>query len=130
MAGPALGLDDFKRVNDACGHPFGDEVLKAVARIFSEGTRAGDVVCRYGGEEFCLVFPNSTPDDAVKRMESFLERLRATTVRLGDTERAGITFSAGVVGFPEHGGTAEDLIGAADRWLYEAKRTGRARVGK
>ena len=123
-------LDDFKRVNDACGHPFGDEVLKAVARIFAEGTRAGDVVCRYGGEEFCLVFPNSTPDDAVKRMESFLERLRATTVRLGDTERAGITFSAGVVGFPDQGGTPEDLIGAADRWLYEAKRTGRARVGK
>ncbi len=123
-------LDDFKRVNDACGHPFGDEVLRQVARIFSEGTRAGDVVCRYGGEEFCLVFPNSTAEDAVKRMESFLERLRATTVRLGDTERAGITFSAGVAGFPEQGATPEALVKAADGWLYDAKRKGRARVGK
>lgn len=123
-------LDDFKRVNDACGHPFGDEVLKVVARIFSEGTRAGDVVCRYGGEEFCLVFPNSTADDAVKRMEGLLEKLRATTVRLGDIERTGITFSAGVAGFPERGDTPGALVEAADSWLYEAKRMGRARVGK
>jgi diguanylate cyclase (GGDEF)-like protein len=123
-------LDDFKRVNDACGHPFGDEVLKVVARIFAEGTRAGDVVCRYGGEEFCLVFPNSTADDAVKRMEGLLERLRATPVKLGDIERAGITFSAGVAGFPEQGTTPEALIKAADNWLYEAKRMGRARIGK
>jgi diguanylate cyclase (GGDEF)-like protein len=123
-------LDDFKRVNDACGHPFGDEVLKVVARIFGEGTRAGDVVCRYGGEEFCLVFPNSTADDAVKRMEGLLEKLRGTTVRLGDVERAGITFSAGVAGFPEQGTTPQALIEAADKWLYEAKRMGRARIGK
>jgi len=123
-------LDDFKRVNDACGHPFGDEVLKVVARIFGEGTRAGDVVCRYGGEEFCLVFPNSTADDAVKRMEVLLEKVRGTVVTLGDAKRAGITFSAGVAGFPECGESPEALIAAADAWLYEAKRTGRARVGK
>lgn len=123
-------LDDFKLVNDACGHPFGDEVLKTVAQIFGEGTRAGDVVCRYGGEEFCLVFPNSTADDAVKRMEGLLDKLRSTSVRLGDTERAGITFSAGVAGFPERGATPEALIEAADAWLYDAKRKGRARIGK
>ncbi len=123
-------LDDFKLVNDACGHLFGDEVLKVVARIFGEGTRAGDVVCRYGGEEFCLVFPNSTADDAVKRMEVLLEKVRGTLVTLGETTRTGITFSAGVAGFPECGRTPEALIAAADAWLYEAKRTGRARVGK
>jgi PleD family two-component response regulator len=51
-------------------------------------------------------------------------------VKLGDIERSGITFSAGVAGFPEQGATPEALVKAADQWLYEAKRTGRARVGK
>jgi two-component system cell cycle response regulator len=128
MAVAMLDLDHFKAVNDACGHPFGDEVLRALARILTDGTRAGDIVCRYGGEEFCLLFPNSTADDAVLRVEVLLERMRATTVQLGPVERTGITFSAGVAGYPEDGVAPADLVEQADRVLYDAKHSGRGVV--
>jgi diguanylate cyclase (GGDEF)-like protein len=123
-----LDLDFFKEVNDAHGHPFGDEVLKTVARMLTEGTRAGDIVCRHGGEEFCLVFPNSTAEDAVARVQALLESTRAAATRLGGVEKSGITFSAGVAGFPDDAETGPALVEAADRVLYAAKNQGRGRV--
>src|SRR5690606_34979348 len=121
-------LDFFKDVNDQHGHLFGDEVLRTVARVLTEGTRAGDVVCRYGGEEFCLLFPNSTAEDAMARVESLLEQTRRAETRMGDVVQSGITFSAGVCGFPEDGQAAATLVDAADRILYTAKNQGRGRV--
>jgi diguanylate cyclase (GGDEF)-like protein len=103
-------------------------VLRTVARVLTEGTRAGDVVCRYGGEEFCLLFPNSTAEDAVGRVNTLLEATRNTTTKMGDISKNGITFSAGVSGFPEDGQGAQSLVDAADRVLYTAKNQGRGRV--
>lgn len=128
LAVAMLDLDFFKSVNDEHGHLFGDAVLKTVSRVLTDGTRAGDIVCRYGGEEFCLVFPNSTADDAIARVETLLEMTRKTSTRLGGIEKSGITFSAGVAGFPENGTTAQTLVEAADRVLYTAKNRGRGRV--
>ncbi|HEX5629099.1 MAG TPA: GGDEF domain-containing protein, partial [Usitatibacteraceae bacterium] len=128
LAVAMLDLDFFKDVNDEHGHLFGDEVLRTVARVLTEGTRAGDVVCRYGGEEFCLLFPNSTAEDAVARVGALLEATRKATTTVGEVSRAGITFSAGVCGFPEDGTTARALVDAADRVLYTAKNQGRGRV--
>jgi diguanylate cyclase (GGDEF)-like protein len=99
-----------------------------VARVLTEGTRAGDVVCRYGGEEFCLLFPNSTAEDAVGRVNALLEATRNATTKMGDISKSGITFSAGVSGFPEDGQGAQSLVDAADRVLYTAKNQGRGRV--
>ena len=128
LAVAMLDLDFFKEVNDAHGHPFGDEVLKTVARMLTEGTRAGDIVCRHGGEEFCLVFPNSTAEDAVARVQALLESTRAATTKLGGVEKSGVTFSAGVAGFPDDAETGPALVEAADRVLYAAKNRGRGRV--
>jgi diguanylate cyclase (GGDEF)-like protein len=128
LAVAMLDLDYFKQVNDEHGHLFGDEVLRTVSRVLTDGTRAGDVVCRYGGEEFCLLFPNSTAEDAVGRVSALLEATRTAFTRLGDTERSGITFSAGVCGFPEDGQSAQSLVDAADRILFVAKNQGRGRV--
>ena len=100
LAVAMLDLDYFKSVNDEHGHLFGDAVLRTVSRVLTDGTRAGDIVCRYGGEEFCLVFPNSTAEDAIARVETLLEMTRKTSTRLGEIEKNGITFSAGVAGFP------------------------------
>jgi len=123
-----LDLDHFKAINDRHGHAFGDEVLRMLARLLAQSTRAGDAVCRIGGEEFCLVFANSAPADAKRRLEELLARLKAGTVRLGEEELAGITFSAGLAGYPEDGITAPALLSAADRALYQAKHEGRAQV--
>lgn len=128
LAVAMLDLDFFKDVNDRHGHLFGDEVLRTVARVLTEGTRAGDVVCRYGGEEFCLLFPNSTAEDAMARVESLLEQTRRAETRMGDTVKSGITFSAGVCGFPEDSQAAATLVETADRILYTAKNQGRGRV--
>ena len=128
LAVAMLDLDYFKSVNDEHGHLFGDAVLKTVSRVLTDGTRAGDIVCRYGGEEFCLVFPNSTAEDAIARVETLLEITRKASTKLGEIEKDGITFSAGVAGFPEDGGTAQTLVEAADRVLYTAKNQGRGRV--
>ena len=128
LAVAMLDLDHFKDVNDQYGHLFGDEVLRTVSRVLTDGTRAGDIVCRYGGEEFCLLFPNSTAEDAVGRVNALLEATRAATSRMGDVEKSGITFSAGVCGFPEDGEAAQALVDAADHVLYTAKSQGRGRV--
>ncbi len=128
LAVAMLDLDYFKSVNDEFGHLFGDEVLRAISRVLTEGTRAGDVVCRYGGEEFCLLFPNSTAEDAVGRVNELLEATRSATIKMGDISKSGITFSAGVCGFPEDGETAQALVDCADRILYTAKNQGRGRV--
>ena len=128
LAVAMLDLDHFKTVNDEHGHLFGDEVLRTVSRVLTEGTRAGDVVCRYGGEEFCLLFPNSTAEDAVARVEALLEATRRANTKMGDLTRSGITFSAGVSGFPEDGDAVQTLVDAADRLLYIAKNEGRGRV--
>jgi diguanylate cyclase (GGDEF)-like protein len=128
LALAVLDLDHFKDVNDAHGHLFGDEVLRNVSRVLTEGTRSGDIVCRYGGEEFCLLFPNSTADDAVARVNTLLEATRRATTTMGEISRSGITFSAGVCGFPEDAQTGPALVDAADRLLYIAKNEGRGRV--
>lgn len=128
LAVAMLDLDQFKLVNDRYGHPFGDEVLRTLAAVLFEGTRAGDIVCRYGGEEFCLVFPSATAADAAARVETLLAVMIGRAVRRGEIEASAIAFSAGVVAFPEAGLSAQDLVEAADRALYVAKKAGRGRV--
>ncbi|CAG0950146.1 Response regulator PleD [Burkholderiales bacterium] len=123
-----LDLDHFKLINDTHGHAFGDEVLRALARLLVQGLRAQDVVCRIGGEEFCLVFANASPADARHRLEHLLQTLRGTTIRFEDREAQGLSFSAGLAAFPEDGRLPLALIAAADRALYRAKHEGRARV--
>ncbi|WP_157896490.1 GGDEF domain-containing protein [Acidovorax carolinensis] len=120
-------IDRFKRVNDNYGHACGDVVLLKISEILKENTRESDILCRFGGEEFLIVLPGMTPEQARKKMDAIRQIIAATVI-----EHAGlslsVTISAGVAGYPLHGSDAETLLTLADDALYEAKNGGRDRV--
>jgi diguanylate cyclase (GGDEF)-like protein len=120
-------VDHFKKVNDTYGHEAGDEVLKAVARVFMGCVRAEDVCARYGGEEIAILLPETT----VARAQEVAERVRrAIELRtiVHDEHEIPVTASFGVAGYPESSALRDGLFPAADRALYEAKAAGRNRV--
>jgi diguanylate cyclase (GGDEF)-like protein len=116
-------VDEFKKYNDAFGHPAGDEVLKKVANILLGATRAVDCTARYGGEEFAVLLADTVGDGAMQVAERIRERVEAEKF-------AGrkITISIGMAEFPVHGHTADAVISRADEALYAAKRAGRNRI--
>ena len=121
-----LDIDNFKLVNDNYGHPSGDQVLIALARVLQQRLRGTDIIGRYGGEEFIIALQNESPIHAA----SVIDRLHEDFSRIsfhsaGQSFRC--SFSAGVAGFPQHG-SVEALSAAADVALYAAKRGGRNRV--
>jgi diguanylate cyclase (GGDEF)-like protein len=122
-----IDLDHFKQVNDTYGHPAGDAVLKMLAAMLNQQARAGDVACRYGGEEFLLVLPNMPQDIALRRAEQWRADFAASTVAF-DTRQVQATLSVGIATYPDHGNSPEELIRCADRALYRAKSEGRNRV--
>ena len=119
-------IDHFKRVNDTYGHPFGDYVLKEMARICSAELREADVLGRYGGEEFCLLLPNTSREGALAKAEYLRKRIAGHTFRSGDV-RMSITASFGVVSCDSRLQDEEftGLIKRADDNLYRAKESGR-----
>lgn len=122
-------LDHFKAINDKFGHPSGDAVLKAFARVLSNGVRSTDIAARYGGEEFALILPK-TPLGSASVVAESLRRAVAETVWTGATpkQRIGrVTASFGVAEIREDE-SVESLIDRADQKLYEAKHKGRNRV--
>lgn len=122
-----IDIDHFKLVNDTYGHQAGDEVLKQLGAILVHEVRGSDLACRYGGEEFLVLFPNMSLSAAQVRAEKYREKVEAARFGLEESE-ISMRLSIGVAGFPGHATTPEGLIQAADRALYEAKRLGRNRV--
>ncbi|CAB1368849.1 diguanylate cyclase [Denitratisoma oestradiolicum] len=120
-------LDLFKNLNDSYGHRAGDHILKAVADILRTDTRAEDVACRYGGEEFLIVLPGMALDHACQRAETWRARFEASNFSFGNFT-LHVTGSFGVAGYPDHGKTPDELTHAADSALYQAKHLGRNRV--
>ncbi|HVP37623.1 MAG TPA: diguanylate cyclase [Candidatus Saccharimonadales bacterium] len=123
-----LDLDHFKDINDTFGHEAGDAALRAVAQMLMANLRAGDAACRFGGEEFVVILPEASLEDACRRAEMLCEAVRR--VRPVHTERdlGTLAASLGVAAFPRHGVTAEAVMRAADAALYRAKAEGRGRV--
>ena len=122
-----IDIDHFKLVNDTYGHQAGDEVLRQIGAILAQDVRGSDLACRYGGEEFLVLFPNMSLPAALARAEQY--RANVETARLGFGEfHISTRLSIGVAGFPGHATTPEGLIQAADQALYTAKRQGRNRV--
>ena len=119
-----IDVDHFKKVNDTYGHPAGDEVLKQLGTLLSQQARAGDVACRFGGEEFFMMLPNMPAEVALERAEQWRAAFEATTVQVGDLSIRA-TLSMGMACFPTHGDTPHILINGADRALYQAKSQGR-----
>jgi diguanylate cyclase (GGDEF)-like protein len=120
-----IDLDHFKQFNDRHGHPAGDAALKAIAEVLTENIRAEDVACRYGGEEFAVILPETALDGARERAESILDAIRKVRFRFGNETREGFTASAGLAFFPVDGHTSELLFRRADAALYRAKDLGR-----
>jgi diguanylate cyclase (GGDEF)-like protein/PAS domain S-box-containing protein len=123
-----IDVDHFKRFNDVFGHEAGDQVLRSMGDFFRSHFRGDDIICRYGGEEFAIILPESSAQDAAERAE--LLRIAARTLKLkhNDITLDPVTLSAGIAGFPEHASSATELLQVADACLYEAKRSGRDRI--
>jgi len=119
-----MDIDHFKVFNDTHGHKAGDEVLRELGKILSTQTRAGDIACRYGGEEFMVIMPFAHTEEAFKRAEQWRKIFESTKID-NKGELLSATISAGVATFPEHGATDDDIWRAADNALYEAKSAGR-----
>jgi diguanylate cyclase (GGDEF)-like protein len=125
LAAVLLDLDHFKQINDTYGHGAGDDVLASVGSTLTSSLRESDFAGRYGGEEFLLLLPNTSAEDAAVVAEK-IRGLVAQTVVAG-VERP-ITASLGVSGFPQHSMDGDTLMRSADRALYTSKRSGRDRV--
>ncbi len=118
-------LDHFKRINDDFGHGGGDAVLAEFAAIMLDHSRASDVACRMGGEEFLLLLPDCDVEAAEKRAEEIRVRLLGTACLVGGVEIRDITVSSGVATFPDCAKSANGLLRASDEALYGAKASGR-----
>ena len=120
-----VDADHFKRVNDTYGHSVGDQVLIDLARLLTQETYSGELVGRYGGEEFVILCPDTNLEQAVRRAE----RLRATLrkAKIGGIDRLRVTASFGV-SQAEPGDTVESVVKRADKALYKAKEEGRDRT--
>ena len=121
-----LDLDHFKRINDSHGHAIGDTVLVAAARAIERDCRAGDIAARWGGEEFIVLMPETTGQQAWAMAERLLASVRSIDIPLGG-ERLGVSASVGVAEWHGHD-DLEALIREADAWMYASKRAGRDRV--
>lgn len=121
-----VDLDNFKTVNDTLGHPFGDQVLVAVAGRLAGALSERDLCARLGGDEFAVVLPDCTAAEVLGRIEGALGRLRPP-LAIGGT-RLEVRASVGYASFPADAATAEELVMVADLALYEAKDRGRDQV--
>jgi diguanylate cyclase (GGDEF)-like protein len=115
-----LDLDNFRDVNNDRGHPAGDEALRQIARALVRAGRDSDMVFRYGGDEFTFILPGTDEAGALK----VADRARLAVAATGDVVNA----SVGVASFPQDGSTATDILLAADRACFVAKRSGRDKV--
>jgi diguanylate cyclase (GGDEF)-like protein len=124
-----VDVDHFKRYNDRHGHPAGDSCLRLVAAALNEARRAGDTACRYGGEEFTLILPDTDQSGGLQLAERVRAAVEALTIPTPREGPSRITISVGLAAhLPGSSATAADTVAAADQALYEAKRAGRNTV--
>lgn len=123
-----LDVDHFKRFNDENGHAAGDALLSRVGEVLVDLTRGEDIACRYGGEEFTIVLPEASLEVALRRAEEIRAAIGSLSVIHMRRVLGPVSVSIGVACFPQHGGSPERLLAAADSALYRAKADGRNRV--
>lgn len=117
-------IDHFKRFNDTYGHLFGDKVLKSMAQMTRNSLRSSDVLARFGGEEFIILFPRASLHEAYEKVEFLRSRIAQSTIKDNLVETS-VTVSFGIACFPVNCSSETELIRKADDALYEAKNCGR-----
>src|SRR5208283_1582926 len=105
-----LDIDHFKRFNDTFGHDAGDFVLQSVAELLKRFFRGDDVACRWGGEEFSVILPESLAEDAAERANSLRDEVKRLGLQHRGVRLGSITLSIGVATFPEHGADSLELL--------------------
>lgn len=120
-------IDHFKKFNDTYGHQTGDKVLREIGEIVHRNTRIHDIPCRYGGEEFALILPETQLENSLLHSERLRKTVSAHPFNDSET-RLSVTISVGVAAVGDSFETADDLIAAADQALYRAKENGRNQV--
>ncbi len=124
-----LDIDYFKRVNDEHGHQAGDIVLRDIGQLLLSHTRADDVACRYGGEEFLIILPNITDEDLGRKAIKLKDTIKDLEWTFGTSSPTKITISLGTSIYPFSAVSSQELIELADRGLYQAKAAGRDQIG-
>jgi diguanylate cyclase (GGDEF)-like protein len=119
-----MDIDNFKSVNDIFGHKRGDEILVMTSKIIQESLRKTDVICRLGGDEFSMIMPNTTVNDAQKT----LEKLRATIENRMKLEGVAVTASVGALSCATPLEDLDQLIAAADKLMYTVKKSGKNKI--
>jgi diguanylate cyclase (GGDEF)-like protein/PAS domain S-box-containing protein len=123
-----IEIDSFKRFNDNFGHDAGDVALQQVANLIQANTRRDDTACRFGGDEFTLIMPETTLESALQYAERLRENAAVLPLHYEGKSLGNLTLSIGVAVFPKHGETGALVLRAADEAMYQAKQAGKNRV--
>ncbi len=122
-----MDIDHFKTVNDTYGHQAGDHALKLVSQTLLSHFRQSDIVTRYGGEEFMVILPDTTAEDALKKAEDLRKKISDMQMKFNGNG-FNISISIGIAVFPDHGADNDHILSRADEALYQAKESGRNKV--
>jgi len=123
-----LDVDHFKRFNDTHGHDAGDSLLREVGQLLRSSVRQSDVACRYGGEEFVLILPESSPEEALRRANQIREAFHRLGLSHHGKALGSVSVSIGIAAYPDHGLERDVIVRSADAALYRAKHEGRDRA--
>jgi diguanylate cyclase (GGDEF)-like protein len=118
-------LDHFKKFNDVYGHAAGDKIISQIGKLFNDKFRGSDIACRYGGEEFLIILPETSLTDTIKRADSLREEIKKMEMVFQGQILGTITMSMGVAAYPDNGTRMDELLRVADTALYKAKQEGR-----
>jgi diguanylate cyclase (GGDEF)-like protein len=128
LAAIMIDLDHFKRVNDTFGHEAGDQVLMSLGTLLKDNSRGGDTACRYGGEEFLIILPETSLEGTLSKANDIISAVKHLDLKYHGKPLGQIRASLGVALFPDHADDADSLLRAADEAMYEAKGRGRDRI--
>jgi diguanylate cyclase (GGDEF)-like protein len=121
-------IDDFKDINDTCGHISGDKVLQSISYVIKANIRKLDIVGRYGGDEFIIILPDTDCDTASLVIERIRQKIENIEISELSRKRIKVTASFGIATFPSNGMTSDDLLLSTDERLYQAKSWGKNKV--